>query len=201
MKKLSYKIIVTAFAVLVATLMATPVLAYPSYAGVTDGQVTVIASDPPIVEYSLTAANHIPEHPDSYIDSHKAFGYAWVGPEPFFGATEVDAVWAVIHPNLPADSNYSDPQDWHVHTVKLNATHDTAEPYCVTQINSPQFLLKIPGKKMNAFLALSDATVTAPVGVNIQAFIVADPVNVTCPDIVLNGETQAGFKLVYMPPP
>lgn len=199
MKNHRYGIIAAGFAILVATIVTAPALAYPVYANVANGQITV-TSNPPTVEYMVTAQANIPKHADSYINSQKAFGYAWVAPESSPGA-EVDAVWAVIHPNLPDDSAFGDPQNWHVHTAKINSTQNSAEPYCVTQINSPQFTLKINGKRLTANLAPSDATVTEPSGVTITSFVLADPVNVTCPDIVLNGITQTGFKLVFMQPP
>jgi hypothetical protein len=85
--------------------------------------------------------------------------------------------------------------------VKIVSTQNSAEPYCVTQINTPQFMLKINGKKLTTTLALADATVTEPSGVTNMSFILADPVNVTCPDILINGVAQTGFQLVFMPPP
>lgn len=196
MRNRRYGIFAAGFVILVATLVTAPALAFPAYAGVANSTVTV-TSNPPNVEFMVTALANIPRHADSYINSHLAFGYAWIEPET--PGVEADTVWAIIHPNLADDSAFANPQDWHAHTAKINSTLNTVEPYCVTQINSPNFTLKINGKKLTENLAPSDATITSDA--TTTSFVLDAPVNVTCPDIVLNGVTQPGFQLVFRQPP
>jgi hypothetical protein len=54
------------FAILVATIVAAPALAYPAYAGVANTQINVSTDS---VEYVTIASANIPKHGDSYTNS------------------------------------------------------------------------------------------------------------------------------------